>query len=102
MTLIDSSTTVNEYGTLIKTETYELHNVEGFRVYGKLEVYENCSSYFVDIFKGEGSAVCTPVLGRHSYNSDHEKSSRQELKKCLRSKTLKIFCKKLAAEYETE
>ena len=100
MALSDTQNSGREYGALVKTETYELYNMEGFRVYGRLEVYENCSTYFINIFEGESSAICPPVLGGHSYQNDHEKLCRQELRKHLKSKELKIVCKRLAAERE--
>ena len=96
----DMKNTVNECSTLVKAETYELYNVKGLRICGKLEVYEKCSTYSVNIFRGEELAIYPPALGGMCFRSDHEKSCRKEVKNCLRDKQFITFCKKLAAEYE--
>ncbi len=99
MTSINVSSFTEKHGEHVKTETHELYNVEGFRVYARLDVYEYCSTFLVNAFNGEGPAVAT-LLSGFSCNTDHIKYCRTEMHKYLKSKYFKLTCKNLAAEME--
>ena len=85
-------------GALIKTETQEFYNIEGLRVYAKLDIYEGGSAGVVNVYNKE-ELVAGSIFGVTSYDIDHSKYCRTELNKYLKSKDFKFACKNFAAKY---
>lgn len=86
-------------GELVKVESQNIYTSEGFRVYAQLSVYEDFSEIIVNVFNGEGPAICTLLSGFSNFRN-HEEVCRQKLNQYLNSEDFKNDCETLSAEYE--
>ena len=84
-------------GKLVKVEWQNIYTSESFRVYAQLSVYEDFSEIIVNVFNGEGPAICTLLSGFSNF-SNHEEVCRQKLNQYLNSEDFKNDCENFAAE----
>lgn len=99
MAFIDVSSFVHENKSAVEFNVTHFNLDGGFAVTARLSIYDDCSTYLVNIQNNDGTIIRS-FLGGYSCEENHIEFCRNEMNYYLASEQFKKDCEEFVAEYK--